>query len=99
MTGSWKMRLASLTILRWSPSDRFRIPPPEDTGFKLPALTVDKAVTSKLKDILMENIEKVKADKDYIPQAQAVKDNVDSILNLAKTEIEYLNALHRINRD
>jgi len=47
----------------------------------------------------MENIEKVKADKDYIPQAQAVKDNVDSILNLAKTEIEYLNALHRINRD
>lgn len=76
-----------------------KIPPPEDQGFRLPAMTVDQAVTSRLKDILLENIENVKKDKAYIPQAQAIKENVDSVLNLAKTEIEYLNALHRINRD
>lgn len=43
-----------------------------------------------LRDILMDNITKIKADKSFIPQAEAIKGNVDSIINLAKTDIAYM---------
>lgn len=43
-----------------------------------------------LRDILMDNITKIKNDKSYIPQAEAIKGNVDSIINLAKTDIAYM---------
>lgn len=43
-----------------------------------------------LRDILMDNIQKIKTDKSYISQAEAIKGNVDSIINLAKTDIAYM---------
>jgi hypothetical protein len=67
-------------------------------GLFLPEVTVNGAVVKELKDVLMDNIKKVQENKDYIPQAEAIKSNVDSVIQLAKAEIEYLNVLDRLNR-
>lgn len=47
-----------------------------------------------LKDILMDNIKKVQENKDYIPQAQEVGRNVNSIIDLAKAEIDFLKTVN-----
>jgi hypothetical protein len=61
---------------------------------KLQSLTPD--ILLKLRDTLLENIDKVKSRPDYIPQAQEVKSNVDSIINLARTEIDMMKTIHVI---
>lgn len=48
---------------------------------------------SKLETILMDNIDRVQRDKDYIPQAREVNANIKSIIDLAKTEVEYMKTL------
>lgn len=47
-----------------------------------------------LKDVLLENIEKIKNDAGYIPQAEAINNNVKSLIDLAKTEVAYLKAFN-----
>ena len=47
-----------------------------------------------LAETLLKNIEKIKKDKDFIPQANAIKSQVDSILNLAKLELQ----IRKMNR-
>lgn len=53
---------------------------------------------SDLRKVLMDNIEKVQNNKDYLPQAVAVRDNVQSIIELTKNEIEYAKVLTRMTR-
>lgn len=53
----------------------------------------------QLKTILMDNIEKIKTDKEYIPQAQAINDNVKTVIDLAKTEVAYVAAMNKNNRN
>ncbi len=56
---------------------------------KLPALkTITPDITIKLKDILMENIEKVKANRDYVHQAKVVANSAQTLINMAKLEID-----------
>jgi PP-loop superfamily ATP-utilizing enzyme len=64
----------------------------------IPKMQINSQVISQLKDMLMENIQNVKKDKNYIPQATAVKLNVDSIIDLAKIEVSYMEAYVRINK-
>jgi len=64
----------------------------------IPQMQVNSQVISQLKDILIENINNVKKDKDYIPQATAVKLNVDSVIDLAKIEVSYMEAYVRMNK-
>ena len=54
----------------------------------VPMQSISNGTIGKLKDILLDNIEKVKEDPNYIPQAQAVASNVDSIINLSRAEME-----------
>ena len=74
---------------------------PAVTGNNMPApiapALIDSTTIAKLRDVLMDNIEKVKADKNYIPQAQEVKAQVDSVIDLAKTEIEMMKTIHIIS--
>lgn len=61
---------------------------PETVG-DLPALkTIQADTITMLRDTLMENISKVKADAAYIPQAKEIGNNINAIINLARTEIE-----------
>lgn len=53
---------------------------------------------SDLRAILMKNIERVQEDKAYLDQAVAVRDNVQSIIELTKNEIDYVKTLNRLNK-
>jgi len=45
---------------------------------------------SKIEELLMDNISKIQRDKEYLPQAREVNANIKSLIELAKTEIEYM---------
>lgn len=53
----------------------------------------------EIKSLILENIKKVKDDPAFIPQAIEVNSNIKSIIELAKTEVEYLKALTMLNRN
>ena len=40
-------------------------------------------------NILKDNIAKVQADKSYIPQAQSINNNVNTIVNIAKMKMDF----------
>jgi hypothetical protein len=46
------------------------------------------ALAKDLIGILKENINKVRTDKNYIPQAQAINNNVNSIINVTKLQLD-----------
>jgi len=50
----------------------------------------ENSFSNKLIDICNDNIEKVQKDKAYIPQAQAVNNNVNSILHIAKLRLDVM---------
>ena len=67
---------------------------PEDFQMlKTPGLALE------VKDILMDNIRKVQTDRNYIPQAEAIRENVDTLIELAKTEIAYVAVMKRRNHN
>lgn len=53
---------------------------------------------AELRQVLMRNIERVQQDKDYLPQAVAVRDNVQSVIDLTKNEIDFMKTVNRIKR-
>ncbi|MCL1933275.1 MAG: hypothetical protein FWF53_05655 [Candidatus Azobacteroides sp.] len=50
-------------------------------------------VYSVIQNTLLDSIEKIKSDKDYIQQAQAVNDTVKNLIELEKTRISVLALL------
>jgi PP-loop superfamily ATP-utilizing enzyme len=64
----------------------------------VPVMQINSEVISQLKDILLDNIKKVREDKGFIPQATAVKLNVDSVIDLAKIEVAYMEAYVRMRK-
>lgn len=72
---------------------------PEETETQPEVLVITNQVSTEVftekndlaKDligILRENIEKVRKDKNYIPQAQAINNNVNSIINVTKMQLD-----------
>lgn len=49
----------------------------------------ENAVADQLIGVLMENIKKVQEHPEYIPQAQAINNNVNSITNIMKLKMGY----------
>ncbi|MCO6499105.1 MAG: hypothetical protein J5I47_01865 [Vicingus serpentipes] len=58
--------------------------------------TINGAVVSNVKQILLDNIKKVQENKDYIPQAAEINNNVKSIIDLAKAEIEMVKTIKNL---
>jgi hypothetical protein len=50
---------------------------------------------NKMRDILLDNIEKIKVDKNFLPQAAEINNQVKTVIELAKTEIELFKALQK----
>lgn len=48
-----------------------------------------------LEDLLMENIQKIKKDPEYLPQAKAITNNVNSLLNINKQKIQMLREIRQ----
>lgn len=52
-------------------------------------------VLHQLRNVLIENIQRVKDDKDYIPQANAVAKQVNTLIQLTHMEITARRAIHK----
>lgn len=50
-----------------------------------------------LSKTVMENIEKIKADASYIPQAKAVNDQIKTMIAMAKVEIDLMKLKEKTN--
>ncbi len=69
------------------------------TRFNAPANSVFSGDTmGRLRDILMDNIEKVKVDKNFIPQAQTISENAKALIDMAKTEVELYKAVSSLKK-
>ncbi len=51
-----------------------------------PAPNPNDEIMAELKGVIMENIRKVREDREYIPQAQAMAKQVQTLINLANLE-------------
>jgi len=56
----------------------------------------NQSVMTELKDVLLDNIRKVKENKDYIPQAQEINSQVKSMIDLARTEIDFIKIVNKV---
>lgn len=54
-----------------------------------PGIITQTDTLKLLKDTLLQNIEKVKTDKSYIPQAKSINESVGKLVDLAKVEVDY----------
>ena len=59
-------------------------------------MSINRDTVGSLKEILMDNIKKIQANKEYIPQASEINNQVKSIIDLAKAEIDILKTVHGI---
>lgn len=55
--------------------------------------TIIRTSGGELKELVMDNIRKIQRDKEYIPQAIEINNQVKTLIDLAKTEIELIKAL------
>lgn len=42
----------------------------------------------ELRDVVLNNIEKLKISSEFIPQAEAINDSINTLVNLAKIELQ-----------
>lgn len=52
------------------------------------SVTIPNNTFLELKNVLLENIQKVRENKDYVPQAKEISNSIGQLINLAKVEIE-----------
>lgn len=62
--------------------------PVTTTNNAMVVMEKENAMVDKLTGLLMDNIEKVQKDPNYIKQAQSINNNVNSIINLTKLKLD-----------
>lgn len=55
---------------------------------RVESMVIPGNTMEQLRDTLLDSIKKVKEDREYIPQAQNIANSVNSIIGLAKIEID-----------
>lgn len=61
--------------------------------------TVDPTIIQQLRDTVMQQIEAVKKDPSAVAQAKQVFQGVNTLVNLAKTELEYRKYINGIDKE
>ena len=67
--------------------------PARKNGSDLGLMAAPADTLVSLRDTLIDNINKVKEDPAYIPQAKSISYNIQTIINLAKIELETRKSL------
>lgn len=57
--------------------------------------TVENALADEMIAILRDNIAKVQADPAYVKQAQQINNNVNSIINIVKTKMDFIKQMSK----
>lgn len=57
----------------------------------------DNALADEMIKILQDNITRVQTDAKYIEQAKSINNNVNSIINIVKTKLDFAKALRSKN--
>jgi len=60
--------------------------------------TVIGKTAKPLTEILMENIQKVQENPEYIAQAKEIRDNVRELVNLARVEADMVRELRKTQK-
>lgn len=60
--------------------------------------TVNPTIIQQLRDTVMQQIEAVKKDPSAVSQAKQVFQGVNTLVNLAKTELEYRKYLNELDK-
>ena len=55
----------------------------------------DKKQLNNLKAVIMDNIDKVKQDRNYVQQANAVNKSIGTLINVANLELQYMKMLKK----
>lgn len=84
----------------WTPTNSVRdIVQEADKNQQLTVLMEqDNDLSKKLIDTLTDNIEKVKENPDYIPQAQTINNSINSIVGVTKMRLDLLKYLQNRNK-
>lgn len=61
--------------------------------------TVNPSVIQKLRDTVLQQIEAVKSSPEHVSQAKQVFQGVNTLINLAKTELEYRKFVNGMESD
>lgn len=61
--------------------------------------TVNPTVIQDMRDIILDQIKQVKDDPDAVAQAKQVFQGVNTLINLAKTELEYRKYLDKMKEE
>jgi hypothetical protein len=83
-----KIKKPSNTVLQTTEDDNDQVEVIANQNYDLPIQTVITSNAQYLAQTLLNNITKLKNDPKYIPQAVAIKDQVDSLIDLGKAEIQ-----------
>lgn len=70
----------------------------EDPEVRNSAIDLFKSETDSMKqlqDIIMDNINQVKASKEYLPQAKSINDNVSTLLKINQQKIDMFRELRK----
>ncbi len=65
---------------------------PANIRYEPPILRENRQLMLSLRDMLVEDMKKIREDKSYIPQAKQACNTANSIINLAKLEIMMLRS-------
>ena len=63
------------------------LPAPEEVQSEMSVILFKGNGKASLKDLIYENIEKIKADTAYIPKAKALNEQVKTVIEMAKLEL------------
>jgi hypothetical protein len=55
----------------------------------------DKKQVADLKEIVLDNIKKVRADKSFVPQANAVNKSINTLISMASLELSYYKTMKK----
>jgi hypothetical protein len=104
---SWKQQGEDITIVtdvEWITKHFTELPlfielfeHTEDPGnaSTLQVISEQRHSISSLKDVLMDSIKRVQENKEYIEQAKSINNNVNTLLNMAKLEVQIMREANK----
>jgi hypothetical protein len=78
---------------------QIEVSPRQDLEVIAPAPSVIRTNASNLAKIIMDNITKLKSDKEYISQAQEINNAAKTMIELAKVEVEYMKTINSMRKE